>query len=175
MDINPLGDAVFDLYFLDEDHGYYTGWSGGWTYIAATQDGGASWTHQYSDTEHDLEALQMIDVNTGFGAGSDGLILKTTNGGNGIQELDPTIASIRVHPNPASDQVTIEAQALPLGAHLFVEMLDATGRVAVGSPVLFGNAQIMWPVPQALMSGLYTLLLRTEGTILGRTAVCVVR
>lgn len=84
----PVNDLINDIYFLDS----LTGWvvTDGRTstndtgYIMKTVNGGNNWVVQYNQPMK-LNAVQFIDVNTGYvvgGSGSGtGRIFKTTNGG----------------------------------------------------------------------------------------------
>ena len=81
---------LYNIYFVDENVGYITG--GGGT-ILKTEDGGRTWARKMarSDTpgrggrrggiRANLMGIQMINETTGFIAGSENTILKTTDGG----------------------------------------------------------------------------------------------
>jgi photosystem II stability/assembly factor-like uncharacterized protein len=106
-DVNTYQDGIWEVHFTDEDNGWYTGWGGGWSYIARTSDGAATWNYVHSDSLHSFEALEMIDGSTGFAAGSHGIILKSTNAGStGMSEV-PHRPALTLYPNPASDRVWI--------------------------------------------------------------------
>ena len=62
---------------LDENHIYIANASGSVFY---TTDGGASWTSASVGGYDDFFAIQMLDANTGYACGEDGLLAKTTNG-----------------------------------------------------------------------------------------------
>ena len=80
----------YNIYFVDENVGYITGGRGT---ILKTEDGGKTWARKIarSDTpgrggrrggiRANLMGIQMISEMTGFIAGSENTILKTTDGG----------------------------------------------------------------------------------------------
>jgi len=49
--------------------------------IFATEDGGATWTHQAGDRFPFLRGVEFVDLNHGFAVGGDGTMLETTDGG----------------------------------------------------------------------------------------------
>ena len=81
---------LYNIYFVDENVGYITGGRGT---ILKTEDGGKTWARKMatSDTpgrggrrggiRANLMGIQMISETTGFIAGSENTILKTTDGG----------------------------------------------------------------------------------------------
>ena len=84
------GSPLYNIYFADENVGYITG---GRATILKTEDGGKTWSRKtaMSDTpgrdgrpgrlRANLMGIQMISETTGFIAGSENTILKTTDGG----------------------------------------------------------------------------------------------
>jgi photosystem II stability/assembly factor-like uncharacterized protein len=76
----------YSVYFIDSERGYLVGgksWSNG-NIIKYTEDGGNVWITQYSDN---LPGNYLLSVNfanntTGYAVGTNGVILKTTNGGS---------------------------------------------------------------------------------------------
>jgi photosystem II stability/assembly factor-like uncharacterized protein len=81
--------SFFSVCFTDAQNGYavgsrYTGWHSG-PYIVftilKTVDGGANWTDKFSYPGW-LNSTWFTDPDTGYVAGSDGLIFKTTDAGN---------------------------------------------------------------------------------------------
>ena len=84
------GAPLYNIYFVDENVGYITG---GRATILKTEDGGKTWARKtaMSDTpgrdgrpgrlRANLMGIQMISETTGFIAGSENTILKTTDGG----------------------------------------------------------------------------------------------
>ncbi len=84
------GAPLYNIYFVNENVGYITG---GRATILKTEDGGKTWARKtaMSDTpgrdgrpgrlRANLMGIQMISETTGFIAGSENTILKTTDGG----------------------------------------------------------------------------------------------
>ena len=84
------GAPLYNIYFVDENVGFITG---GRATILKTEDGGKTWARKtaMSDTpgrdgrpgrlRANLMGIQMISETTGFIAGSENTILKTTDGG----------------------------------------------------------------------------------------------
>ncbi|CAN5536917.1 hypothetical protein BH10BAC5_BH10BAC5_05580 [soil metagenome] len=75
---------IDDLFFLNTS----TGWAlsndylGG-TYIFKTTNAGANWNFsRFSDSTHFFSTIFFNNINTGFLAGNEGVILKTTDSGN---------------------------------------------------------------------------------------------
>jgi photosystem II stability/assembly factor-like uncharacterized protein len=65
------------IYFADENNGYMIGKN----YFLKTNDGGVSWTSE-QPTEHILQTMFFINKDTGWIAGNEGVILKTTDAGS---------------------------------------------------------------------------------------------
>ena len=76
--------------------------------ILNSNNGGASWATQNSNTTLDLTSVYFIDENTGYAVGDSGVIVKTTNGITGLSEHHQTENVLEVYPNPASANINIE-------------------------------------------------------------------
>ncbi|MGQ9609334.1 MAG: choice-of-anchor D domain-containing protein [bacterium] len=75
----PLDSSdLTDLHFINENKGWIVGQYGT---IARSDDGGNTWTRQYSGTSRSLNGVFFIDANNGWIVGQYGTIIKTTNGG----------------------------------------------------------------------------------------------
>ncbi len=86
------GAPLYNIYFVNENVGYITGGRGT---ILKTEDGGKTWTRKMARSDNpnpgrggrgggiraNLMGIQMISETTGFIAGSENTILKTTDGG----------------------------------------------------------------------------------------------
>ena len=156
--INP--SQCWEIYFQDENNGYYFDNSGGTYKILHTTNGGATWTGQLTGSGAWLNALQFIDPVTAIAVGDSGKIYKTTNGGVGIQENDVPL-SIRVYPNPFSDFTIINSQ---------IDFENATATIynQLGQSVyqlkhLSGNTNYLYR--NNLPVGMYFLHI-TEGTMI---------
>jgi hypothetical protein len=66
-----------------------------------------TWVNLNSGTTFDLHYIYFTDHLTGFVAGNNGIILKTINGGVGIEEKKPEI-SLNIYPSPATDYIFVE-------------------------------------------------------------------
>lgn len=82
----PQGNSLLNLYFLNQDTGYFVGTCGT---VVKTMDGGESWIIQESNTRQNLTSVHFCTDQAGYICGgnkysSDSLsiILKTVNGGN---------------------------------------------------------------------------------------------
>ena len=73
------GDLVNDIFFIDENNGWFAGWDG---VIANTADGGYMWTWQWYSGDDVFYDIHFTDTQNGWVVGGDGLILFTTDGGN---------------------------------------------------------------------------------------------
>ncbi len=78
--IAPQFSAVV---FTDEQTGWIAGLADGFPVIVRTDDGGASWTEQAhaSFSEGGFSTLHFLDASTGFVAGHNNELFKTTDGG----------------------------------------------------------------------------------------------
>lgn len=89
-----------------------------------TTNGGSSWSIQTTGINgpfDNLNAIFFFDQNIGFTVGNKGRILKTTNGGVGIEE-NSEAKQIVMFPNPASDRVTLQYENItnePITVNIF--------------------------------------------------------
>lgn len=75
----PQGNALYTVYFADEQTGWTVGNKGT---ILKTADGGQTWATQVSGTgSHLIGVVFAADKQTGWASGYDGVILKTVDGG----------------------------------------------------------------------------------------------
>ncbi len=84
------GAPLYNIYFVDDTVGFIIGGRGT---ILKTEDAGLTWTRKVAMSEAmgrggnpramraNLMGIQMVDENTGFIAGTENTILKTTDGG----------------------------------------------------------------------------------------------
>jgi len=85
----PQGNSLLNLYFINQDIGYFVGTCGT---IVKTADGGESWNLQESGTNLNLTSIHFYSNNIGFACGGNkysddslSVILKTIDGGNNWQ------------------------------------------------------------------------------------------
>lgn len=86
----PTGNWYEGIHFVNANVGWAVGWDG---VIIKTTDGGQTWVSQTSGTGENLKEVYFIDQNNGWVVGDwnniGNTLLKTTNGGNTWQLLDP--------------------------------------------------------------------------------------
>ncbi len=71
----PQGFVWNDIYFLDKDFGWIVGPVGT---VYKTEDGGNTWLKESTGLYSDLNAIHMINTNTGWIVGEEGIILSYT-------------------------------------------------------------------------------------------------
>ena len=103
---------IESIQFLNSNVGYAVGGTSSGTttssYVFKTINGGQSWTQQNAGTNNLLSQVFFLDHNTGYAAGSNGTIIKTQNGGVGLNKYSRTI-SVNIFPNPiVNDKLFIE-------------------------------------------------------------------
>lgn len=152
----------FDVYFLDENIGYYIDNSGGTYTIINTIDGGASWTNQLIGTGIWLNAFHYINPITAFAVGDSGTIYKTINGGGvGIQEAQPT-QNINIYPNPFSSSTTLLTDKIFKDATL--KVYNLCGQTVKQIDNLSGQTIVLHR--DNLPSGLYFIRLTQDNKII---------
>ncbi|MCX6243104.1 MAG: YCF48-related protein [Bacteroidetes bacterium] len=78
--VSGTTNNLYSVCFTTSTTGYIIGGSGTGGTVTSTLDGGASWTTKTIGTP-DCYGIEFPDLNTGFIAGFDGTIMKTTNAG----------------------------------------------------------------------------------------------
>lgn len=74
---------LYDIFFIDKQYGWAVGGNAYTEAIFRTSDGGISWFQQSMSGQFKwLSGVSFINRNTGWVCGYDGVILKTSNGGN---------------------------------------------------------------------------------------------
>ena len=128
--------------------------------ILKTTDGGATWTSQPGAETNYLYSVWFTDDLTGYAAGSNGLLLKTTTGGiYTTAEITPGPRTA-IYPNPNNGEFTLkltnERQQL-----LQIDIRDLNGQIvyhaACADPVLYISQK-------ELPKGLYLVCVRGEDT-----------
>jgi photosystem II stability/assembly factor-like uncharacterized protein len=74
-----VSNALSGVSFVDANTGAAVGNLSG--EILRTTDGGETWTRQSAPPFFSLAAVHLVDANTGAAVGPDGMILRTTTGG----------------------------------------------------------------------------------------------
>jgi len=83
-----LVEPLWNLFFLDEEHGYVSGW-GNW--VLYTEDGGQTWVNRSvpaTPDQFDIRGMHFDDVEHGWAACSGGFIAHTTDGGRNWNVFD---------------------------------------------------------------------------------------
>jgi photosystem II stability/assembly factor-like uncharacterized protein len=95
------------LHFNDMLHGWAAG-GGTESFIMYTEDGGSTWTMQDLGTTVSWYTMNFTDALTGYAAGWQGSIVKTTKGGLGMHEIQSEGKNeLILYPNPARQSVVI--------------------------------------------------------------------
>lgn len=127
----PAPIVMTSLTFRPDGIGFATGYrtDGLSGYIFISTDGGATWYENYNssglNSARRLYDVRFFDDAHGYACGQI-RPLRTTGIVTSVQE--ERSALVRVHPNPASDQVTIDTGHGPDGR---VEIMDAAGREVI--------------------------------------------
>ena len=91
------------------------GWAAGGgteSFILYTSDGGNTWDVQELGTSVSWYTMQFVNSQVGYAAGWDGDIIRTTNGGLGMNEIkNDGKNELILYPNPANESVTISCPA----------------------------------------------------------------
>lgn len=80
-----IDDDLYDVHFVDENTGYVAGGNQYSGIVIKTANGGDSWTSLFTSLPGSIEdyplGISFVDENTGYICGTNGFIMKTTNGG----------------------------------------------------------------------------------------------
>jgi hypothetical protein len=91
---------------------------------------------------HFLQDIFFADNDTGYIAGTSGLLYKITTGGSitGISDPEPMKSQIKIFPNPSEGIFTITSQKTRGDQEITVR--DITGKVVLHTHKSFSSAQI---------------------------------
>jgi len=124
------GGEFLSVYFTDTRTGYIAGGNAlGFPpgIILKTTNGGINWAPQTTPVNPVFTSVHFSSPDTGYVVGWGGTILKTNNGGIvGIEEKSKKKV-INVHPNPASNKLTIDNWNLKKG-EMHAAVYDIMGR-----------------------------------------------
>ncbi|MFH1159594.1 MAG: YCF48-related protein [bacterium] len=158
---NPDCPGFSEIFFVNDSTGY------GITYtkIYKTTNRGKTWKAQLSNGSAMFSGLFFVDPYLGFAVGYDGVIYRTTNGGEvGIE--DPiTNYELRItnYPNPVLSSTTI-SYCIPTDSHVRINVTNALGtevaRVA-DHPTAPGRYSLHFDFSD-LPPGIYYCSLRTD-------------
>ena len=133
-----VSNDVFKVHFLNETTGYATagyGFSGSFSAIFCTTNGGANWLRQYIPMGTNAEKLSSVDfcdMNTGFVVGYNGIVFKTTTGGmvyikSMLLEIPELHSLYQNYPNPFNPITNIKFD-LPKNGFVTLKLFDILGR-----------------------------------------------
>ena len=147
------------VFFTSTDKGYVVGsdYTDTNNIILKTVNGGITWTEQLSGTSVILNSVFFTSAETGYIVGWDGTILKTTNGGVGINDLNQTANTLTLYPNPASNKFTISTPSK--GS---ISILNISGQQILQQKI---TEQTTTVDVSGLKSGVYILRLKSDQTV----------
>jgi photosystem II stability/assembly factor-like uncharacterized protein len=161
--------------FVNSNTAWITGWCG---QIIKTTNCWSTWQNQGSNTDH-LRTASFLNVNTGYVVGEfNGVVLKTTNGGEPVVNIDPEINLIPVqyklyqnNPNPFNPTTKIkfdipasEVSPAGLGQRVRIIVYNTQGKeIAVLLDALLdpGSHETNWNAAEH-PSGVYYYKIDTE-------------
>ena len=147
-----------DVDFFDVDHGLAVGtenvFSGNTGKVVASNDGGVTWTVQYTRPGAYMEAVEVVDATTAYAVGwvpgpfgQGGFILRTTNGGQTWVEVKPSGAFFDdLHFVDASTGWAVGGDVMKTvdGGLTWVSQFDVGGSCCYVKSVSFADAQNGW-------------------------------
>jgi photosystem II stability/assembly factor-like uncharacterized protein len=157
------------VYFGDANTGYAVSGFPSEGTIMKTTDAGNTWSSQTTVMDG-LNSICLVDANTGYAVGDDGLILKTTNGG--VTRIKAKIlerTDFRLqqnYPNPFNPTTTIFF-SLPSKSFVSLKVFDLIGReqgTIVSEEMSAGNHSRTWNA-EGLPSGVYFYRLQAGTSI----------
>lgn len=166
------------VYFVDEMTGWIAGGDISEGTVVHTTDGGANWELQSTGAQYGLYSVYFTDADTGWAVGYNGVIIHTTTGGTGVEEIHDFSASqseivlSQNSPNPFSRSTTISF-ALPEAQHVKLAVYDLIGQevaTLVEGELPAGKHGIDFD-GQNLPNGVY--FYRLDAGEVTRTRVCV--
>lgn len=160
----PFTEQLLDIHFDAETPSdyYASGWYGK---IFKSTDQGLDWYEVPSNVplDQNLYGIFFIGSDLGWAVGSDGVVVKTTNGGGtvSIEELD-TDYNLELFPNPTADILNIKnPDQLPID-QIIVWSLDGKKVMeAIRFPLNMNN----------LPKGVYEIEIRSEGNRISTTSI----
>jgi photosystem II stability/assembly factor-like uncharacterized protein len=111
----PFYEQLYDFHIeKDQPYTFYAcGWYGK---LFKSFDYGTSWKELDSPVSNttSLNSIFFINDHVGWAVGQNGIIIKTTNGGELVGTIDLEVESVfSISPNPATDEITIDLNGNP--------------------------------------------------------------
>lgn len=163
--------SLYSVFFTDNNTGYAI--EEGGSFIKST-NGGTQWDTQSSGTFNELYSVNFPDFNTGYVVGngpSHIIILKTTNGGNWIEESSLTKMEFSVYPNPAADQITINLQDIQNLSNSILSVYNIQGQMLLQQSIHEQQTEInISQLPQGIY---FTKIRLTDGAVVEKKFVVV--
>jgi photosystem II stability/assembly factor-like uncharacterized protein len=119
------GAQIYIIDFVNEMTGYAYGWDpdNGENVIIKTIDGGKNWTVKYDITDYSVDAIQVLNESIVFAIGYNGLILRTTDGGDNWHNISP----LDENNNFRSIRFINEFNGVVIGSHYDIDTEKTTG------------------------------------------------
>ena len=86
-------EALDGIYFKNQQ----SGWAWGPDLFLYTTNGGTTWSAQSKPVREDINAMQFADSTTGWAIGSNGVILKSSDGGSHWIQQSTTVSAFRIN------------------------------------------------------------------------------
>jgi hypothetical protein len=130
--------------------------------IQKTEGLDSIWLSQVSGTENDLNSVVFTDYNHGYAVGDSGTILVTNNGGKmDLNEIQNDDSPLKIWPNPASGDITLESWPSLNGA--IVTILNLRGQELLFKKLVHDKTQLdIGSFPP----GIYFVKVKNERTVI---------
>lgn len=153
--------SLYNIMFTDANNGWAVGGTVASSAMYYTHDGGDTWHQNEVGVSEFLFGIWFTDEYTGWAAGNSGTILATDQAVQIIE--DDLFAGISLYPNPASDKLTVEAEALSVD-HTRLFLFNQLGQLIKGpEDITSAKAGSITLNTSSLQSGIYTLVVESTG------------
>jgi len=122
----------------------------------------AQWTWQNPLPQgNSLSCVKFVDLNTGYAVGSNGTILKTTNGGGlvSMRETKLLESTFNINPNPATNKISIATNS-NLQGETTICIFNMNGAILQQNK--FKNQNLIELDVSALAKGIYLVKIQTS-------------